>query len=258
MLLRRITTHVKDQNWTAIAIDFVIVVAGILIAFQVTEWNDERETAERERAATAALLEESRAALTYLHDMVADHDRYMARQEASIQALIAGVMPPDMTHEDFLDGITVTRRFVAPTPPRAVYDSLMATGDMRLIRDTEVIRRLAQYFATLDAAQEYSRRINDAIYATVGGYHPAIISIYDPDTPGRRRQDADFATLAADPQFLEDSVDVLRAMWAVQGARRNLVAEAERAFEGLCRAAQVSCEKFESLGALSPDYEVKD
>ena len=40
MLLRRITKHVKDQNWFAVALDFVIVVAGILIAFQITEWNE--------------------------------------------------------------------------------------------------------------------------------------------------------------------------------------------------------------------------
>ena len=31
MLLRSLTKHVKDQNWFAVALDFVIVVAGILI-----------------------------------------------------------------------------------------------------------------------------------------------------------------------------------------------------------------------------------
>ena len=38
MFLHRITKHVKDQNWFAVALDFVIVVAGILIAFQITNW----------------------------------------------------------------------------------------------------------------------------------------------------------------------------------------------------------------------------
>ena len=42
MLLRRISKHVKDQNWFAVALDFFIVIAGILIAFQITNWNDER------------------------------------------------------------------------------------------------------------------------------------------------------------------------------------------------------------------------
>ena len=43
MLLRRITEHVKAQNWTAVALDFVIVVVGILIAFQITNWNEARQ-----------------------------------------------------------------------------------------------------------------------------------------------------------------------------------------------------------------------
>lgn len=43
MILRRITQHVKAQNWFAVALDFVIVVAGILLAFQITNWNEARE-----------------------------------------------------------------------------------------------------------------------------------------------------------------------------------------------------------------------
>ena len=34
MLLRRITQHVKDQNWFAVAVDFVIVVIGVLPRFE--------------------------------------------------------------------------------------------------------------------------------------------------------------------------------------------------------------------------------
>lgn len=44
MLLRRIIEHVKAQNWTAIAIDFVIVVVGVFIGIQVSNWNDARVT----------------------------------------------------------------------------------------------------------------------------------------------------------------------------------------------------------------------
>ena len=42
MILRRVIEHVKAQNWTAVALDFVIVVVGILIAFQITNWNEAR------------------------------------------------------------------------------------------------------------------------------------------------------------------------------------------------------------------------
>lgn len=39
MLLRRIIEHVKAQNWTAIALDFLIVVLGVFIGIQVSNWN---------------------------------------------------------------------------------------------------------------------------------------------------------------------------------------------------------------------------
>ena len=39
MLLRRIIEHVKTQNWTAVAIDFFIVVVGVFIGIQVSNWN---------------------------------------------------------------------------------------------------------------------------------------------------------------------------------------------------------------------------
>ena len=39
MLLRRISKHVKDQNWFAVFIDFAIVVVGVFIGLQVANWN---------------------------------------------------------------------------------------------------------------------------------------------------------------------------------------------------------------------------
>ena len=39
MLLRRVIQHVKKQEWTAIWIDLVIVVVGVFIGIQVSNWN---------------------------------------------------------------------------------------------------------------------------------------------------------------------------------------------------------------------------
>ncbi|WDI31120.1 hypothetical protein PUV54_14285 [Hyphococcus flavus] len=50
MLLRRMTEHVKAQNWLAVGLDFLIVVFGILIAFQINNWSEGRQRDARERA----------------------------------------------------------------------------------------------------------------------------------------------------------------------------------------------------------------
>ncbi|MFT7652065.1 MAG: hypothetical protein ACI9UU_001172 [Candidatus Azotimanducaceae bacterium] len=38
LLLRNVTKHIKDQNWFAVGIDFVIVVAGVLFALMAEQW----------------------------------------------------------------------------------------------------------------------------------------------------------------------------------------------------------------------------
>jgi len=42
MILRRVTKHVKDQNWFAVLLDFLIVVAGVFVGIQVSNWNQTR------------------------------------------------------------------------------------------------------------------------------------------------------------------------------------------------------------------------
>lgn len=39
MLLYRVINHVRAQHWTAVLLDFVIVVVGVFIGLQVDNWN---------------------------------------------------------------------------------------------------------------------------------------------------------------------------------------------------------------------------
>jgi hypothetical protein len=55
VFLSRIIEHVKHQQWTAIGIDFVIVVVGVFIANQVTTWEEEADLAKRKAAALERL-----------------------------------------------------------------------------------------------------------------------------------------------------------------------------------------------------------
>lgn len=55
MLLRRVIEHVRDQNWFAVTLDFAIVVLGILIAFEVTNWSERQQAASDLKRAEIAL-----------------------------------------------------------------------------------------------------------------------------------------------------------------------------------------------------------
>ena len=59
MILRRFAEALKQQNWTSIWIEFVLLVAGVFLGIQVANWNEDRAERQRERL----LLRELRAEL---------------------------------------------------------------------------------------------------------------------------------------------------------------------------------------------------
>lgn len=58
MLLRRVTLHIKDQNWFAVAVDFAIVVFGVFIGLQVANWNDKQSSKAELRVSLESLDKE--------------------------------------------------------------------------------------------------------------------------------------------------------------------------------------------------------
>ena len=48
MILRRFTKHINEQNWFAVGLDIIVVVVGIFLGMQVTEWNDNRKERAKE------------------------------------------------------------------------------------------------------------------------------------------------------------------------------------------------------------------
>ena len=49
MLLQRLSRHVREQNWFAVALGFVIVITGVVLGFQITAWNEDRREDAREQ-----------------------------------------------------------------------------------------------------------------------------------------------------------------------------------------------------------------
>ncbi|PHS21097.1 MAG: hypothetical protein COA84_16140 [Robiginitomaculum sp.] len=72
MILRRVIKHFHNQEWTAIFLDFLIVVVGVFVGLQVQNWNDSRQEVVQEQKYYHRLhteivkgLDETRAAFTF-------------------------------------------------------------------------------------------------------------------------------------------------------------------------------------------------
>ena len=69
MILRRLTENLRAQNWTAITIEFFIVVIGVFIGTQVSNWNQQRlEKVETERM-LAQLVPELRSQMEFIDNV---------------------------------------------------------------------------------------------------------------------------------------------------------------------------------------------
>ena len=98
MLLRRITQHVKDQNWFAVLIDFAIVVFGVFIGIQVSNWNATRA----EDARIAAQLNSFRNELILARDDFASRQVYYEDRFQSVTELRNRLESGrDLSAEDF-------------------------------------------------------------------------------------------------------------------------------------------------------------
>jgi len=165
MILRRVIEHVKAQNWTAVALDFVIVVMGVFIGLQVQEWSGRQEDRRREVQIIADML----ADLEIDRAQYANGMSFDMRGLSAANAAFAGAdLPPvsfdwskgatagiDYTFDistiseypaeprDLLWTDVVIRNF--PTPSTSTYDAMVGAGDIRLIQDRAIVREIQDY-----------------------------------------------------------------------------------------------------------------
>lgn len=70
MIFRRITANFRKQDWTAVAVELVIVVLGVFIGLQAQEWaaahaEQQRADLEGERVSIKAYLDYQQVSAAY-------------------------------------------------------------------------------------------------------------------------------------------------------------------------------------------------
>lgn len=86
MILRRLTENLRAQNWTAIAIEFLIVVIGVFIGTQVANWNQARLEKQATKRMLVQLIPELGAELEFFENS----KRYYATSRRYADQAFAG------------------------------------------------------------------------------------------------------------------------------------------------------------------------
>jgi len=170
MILRSVMRHVRDQNWVAVWIDFLIVVVGVFIGIQVANWNE----AQAER----------RLGLDYEDRLVVDlqKDLRMLRGMVSYyqEVLNSVLAAQQMLSDDSGQATQLIKNAYRASEinynpqTRATWDQIVSSGHIGLL-PREATPLIAEYFAfdfARDAytelfSSDYRKRIRSLIPLSV-------------------------------------------------------------------------------------------
>jgi hypothetical protein len=154
VLLRRVTKHIKAQDWFAVFVDFLIVVVGVFVGLQVQDWNDSRKERLEELALLDRLSEETQS-------LLAAHEQELAtlRTRAEILTRVNPVLfsqapsrPITELECGFISGSHVYRR---PSDELPVLDEMLETGRFDLLRDADLKEHLRAYLLLRERGRAY-------------------------------------------------------------------------------------------------------
>ncbi|MBI1393574.1 MAG: hypothetical protein GC152_12600 [Alphaproteobacteria bacterium] len=202
MLLRRMIEHVRAQNWTAVALDFVIVVLGVFIGIQVANWNAARADRQIEAQYLSRLLQElsdmapkAKAALEEVREryvLIDDVAHYLATGQGG-DALGAKHCGAIRGAHIFAGAI-----FYPPT-----IKELISTGRIVLVRDP-ALRTAILAFDQANLEMSQLRQDIQIDRLLLARKHPALITI---DVADWEKVACDYDAMGASHSFLNDFMD---------------------------------------------------
>lgn len=147
MLLRRMIEHVKAQNWTAVGLDFVIVVVGVFIGIQVANWNEDRKSRAEEQAILLQLEEE----FVGIRDSVERQIKVRERWTADLYVLVETLegIRPSASDDEIKLGLDAASGSGRQVPQSVTFLQLMSSGELSKLSHEKLRFALMQYDARL-------------------------------------------------------------------------------------------------------------
>lgn len=147
MILRRVIEDVRQQDWTAIAIDFVIVVLGVFIGLQVDNWNDARREAKRGDQYLVRIGADLAADIAEMDHRIAFWREVITHGQGAIHYAESGELVSDSAWKTVLAFYQASQLY--PYVPRdTTYQEMRNAGELGLIRDSSLPSALAYYYIT--------------------------------------------------------------------------------------------------------------
>ena len=241
MLLRRISNHIKRQDWVAALLDIAVVILGVFIGLQATAWNEDRQAKNVEHATLQRLQAEAEQVVAFWQSQVDQDQRANQNRRLLLEVLDRGTMTPD--EQSAVDDALMRLGFYPQfSPPKSVYDELIAAGGLSRISDILIRNAVSDYAAELSFVTGQLTQFRTTLPLQYDAYKGRIFSAYAPEKASMRRYEYDIAVLADDRQFVSVIIDSVRDQLQFFTYRESILKQAIMMCEAVSRALSISCD----------------
>jgi hypothetical protein len=166
IILRRLRGHIAHHDWFAVSIDFLIVVVGVFVGIQASNWNQARITRQQAREYRAMLLSDLN---TNVANLVSRKRYYAWVRSEALATRTALHRPSSELGEQFLIDAYQASQVQPWVLKRSTYDQIVSTGAMATLGNAQLRSQIANYYvgaeigganiASLPPYREILRRI---------------------------------------------------------------------------------------------------
>jgi hypothetical protein len=167
MILRRVIEHFKKQEWTAIFLDFVIVVVGVFVGVQVNGWVGDEVDRRREKTYLIALKNDFAVISAELEGdaakfaAIAEKMRFLLDQSR--------LNEPSATTAELNAAVAELITMEGTPMVSGTYEAITGSGDLEIIRSKKVKDAMTSFFGRAEVVH------------LVGATHEAqLVDIFQP------------------------------------------------------------------------------
>ncbi|MBL8545146.1 MAG: hypothetical protein JNL81_01710 [Hyphomonadaceae bacterium] len=156
MLMRRIREHVTAHNWFAVGIDLVIVVLGVFLGTQVSNWNAERlahEAGDTYRARIVRDLENNQS------DLQSRGAYFTQLRGFALQVLGDLEGSARLSDEQFLIAAYQATQIYPRPLTRGAYDEIQSVGALDTLGDVATRDNIANYYVAVETSEATFRNV---------------------------------------------------------------------------------------------------
>jgi len=145
MLVRRLIDHFRRHDWLVVAVEMLVVVVGILLAFQVDRWWEQQGERVQEVEYVARLANDIESDIPIIQQAIE-----LAKLRKEMADLLMRVAEkPTTAYENpirFIVAVHQAAFTYSPNLTNHTFDDLRSTGNLRLLRDPEIKKALFNYY----------------------------------------------------------------------------------------------------------------